>query len=157
MSIRLLIATADDEWGKLYRSLVDHALRLLPLDIVAREVTSQESLTRSVRDHEADVVLLDWLVAEAATPDYLRELLALDPSLRTIVTMPLHLRQYRACLWEAGACVGVPKEHLDQEWVLSMLCLITRAMAREARVRDDVLAGGGTVGSRALAGVPPER
>ena len=52
--------------------------------------------------------------------------------------MPLDLRQYRACLWEAGACVGLPKEHLDQEWLLSLLCLINRAMEREERLLRDL-------------------
>jgi hypothetical protein len=54
------------------------------------------------------------------------------------VIAPLHLRQYRQCLWEAGACVGLPKEYLDQEWLLSMLCLINRAMGREERLKQEL-------------------
>src|SRR3989304_661827 len=79
------------------------------------------------------------LLACAHTPEYVRELITLNPCLRTIVTMPLHLRQYRTCLWQAGACVGLPKEHLDQEWLLSMLCLVTRAAGREGRARRELV------------------
>jgi hypothetical protein len=84
-------------------------------------------------------VLLDWLLAGADTPQYLRALRALNPALRTIVVMPLAVRQYRTCLWDAGACVGLPKEHLDQEWLLSMLCLMSRAMEREQRARAELV------------------
>ena len=139
MSIRLLIAAPDDDSIALYRSLVDSALRLLPLDIVARHVMTRPELTQTVTEREADVLLLDWLLAGADTPEYVRELITLNPWLRTIVTMPLHLRQYRTCLWQAGACVGLPKEHLDQEWLLSMLCLVTRAAAREERARRELV------------------
>jgi DNA-binding NarL/FixJ family response regulator len=131
MKLRLVIAAPDADSIDLYRSLLESALDLLPLDIEARYVTSRAELTREVAAHEADAMLLDWLLAGPETPAYARELIALDPRLRTIIVMPLHLRQYRACVWDAGACVGVPKEHLDQEWLLSMLCLMNRAMERE--------------------------
>jgi hypothetical protein len=135
--MRLVIAAPDAESIALYRSLLDSAIRLLPLDIGARVVTTREALLQQAAD--ADAVLLDWLLAGADTPDYLGELRLLNPSLRTIVVMPLALRQYRTCLWDAGACVGLPKEHLDQEWLLSMLCLMNRAMEREQRVRAELV------------------
>jgi hypothetical protein len=135
--MRLVIAAPDAESIALYRSLLDSAIRLLPLDIGARVVTTRGALLEQAAD--ADAVLLDWLLAGADTPDYLGELRALNPSLRTIVVMPLALRQYRTCLWDAGACVGLPKEHLDQEWLLSMLCLMNRAMEREQRVRAELV------------------
>jgi DNA-binding NarL/FixJ family response regulator len=136
MRLRLLIAAPDANSIDLYRSLLESALDLLPLDIAVRYVTSRAELTRDVALHEADAMLLDWLLAGPETPAYVRELIALDPRLRTIIVMPLQLRQYRACLWDAGACVGVPKEHLDQEWLLSMLCLMNRAMEREVARGD---------------------
>ena len=141
MSLRLAIAAPDADSIALYRSLLESARRLLPLDIVAREVTTREELTHRAGEREADLLLLDWLLAGADTPEYVRELVTLDPALRTIIVMPLHLRQYRTCLWNAGACVGVPKEHLDQEWLLSMLCLVTRAMERQERLRNELLGG----------------
>ena len=135
MNVRLLIAAPDAESVDLYQTLVRSALRLLPLDINAAYAASRDELIERVGAHQSDVVLLDWEIAGPATPDFLHTLIGLHPGLRTIVVMPLQLRQYRQCLWEAGVCVGLPKEHLDQEWLLSMLCLITRAMEREARAR----------------------
>jgi DNA-binding NarL/FixJ family response regulator len=133
MTIRLLIGAPDPESIALYQALLTSALRLLPLDIVAGCACTREELTRRIAARETDVLLLDWSLTGADTPAYVRELIGHHPRLRTIITMPLHLRQYRTCLWEAGACVGLPKEHLDQEWLLSMLCLINRAMEREDR------------------------
>jgi DNA-binding NarL/FixJ family response regulator len=137
MNIRLLIAAPDPDSIELYDSLLSSALQLLPLDIDVSHATTRAGLTQRVAAQEADVLLIDWLLAGAETPDYLRELVGLNPRLRTIVVMPLHLRQYRTCLWEAGACVGLPKEHLDQEWLLSMLCLINRAIEREERLKQE--------------------
>lgn len=137
MTTRLLIAAPDTNSLDLYRSLLQSALELLPLDIAADFLSTRADLTARVAARDADVLLLDWLLADAETPAYLGELVKLDPRLRTIVIAPLHLRQYRQCLWEAGACVGLPKEYLDQEWLLSMLCLINRAMEREARLKQE--------------------
>jgi DNA-binding NarL/FixJ family response regulator len=139
MSMQLLIAAPDTESIELYDRLLDRALRLLPLDIAVSHVTTRADLTARAVAQAGDVLILDWLLAGAETPDYLRQLLAFHPRLRTLVVMPLDLRQYRACLWQAGACVGLPKEHLDHEWLLSMLCLMNRAMAREERVREELL------------------
>jgi DNA-binding NarL/FixJ family response regulator len=136
VSIRLLIAAPDPESIGLYDGLLEHALRLLPLDITVGHARTRAELTRRALGHEDDVLILDWLLAGSETPQYLRELLASHPRLRTLVVMPLDLRQYRTCLWNAGACVGLPKEHLDHEWLLSMLCLMSRAMEREARLRQ---------------------
>jgi DNA-binding NarL/FixJ family response regulator len=135
--MRLVIAAPDAESVALYRSLLASAIRLLPLEIDAHVVTSRAELDNEA--HDADAVLLDWLLAGADTPQYLRALRALNPALRTIVVMPLAVRQYRTCLWDAGACVGLPKEHLDQEWLLSMLCLMSRAMEREQRARAELV------------------
>jgi DNA-binding NarL/FixJ family response regulator len=136
VSIRLVIAAPDADSIALYDGLLDHALRLLPLDIEVSHATTREALTERAQGRQDDVLILDWLLAGAETPQYLRELLAVDPRLRTLVVMPLDLRQYRTCLWSAGACVGLPKEHLDHEWLLSMLCLMTRAIEREARAQQ---------------------
>jgi hypothetical protein len=141
VNIRLLIAAPDDESIALYRSLLDSALGLLPLEIAVRDVRTCRDVTERVVEREVDVLLLDWLLAGAGTPALVRELMALDPGVRTLIVMPLSLRQYRSCLWQAGACVGVPKEHLDQEWLLSMLCLVTRAMERQERLRTELVGG----------------
>lgn len=136
MNVRCLIAAPDPESLGLYRSLVQSALDLLPLDVDVAYSSSREAASIGVAAHRYDVVMLDWELAGPETPDFLRSLIGLQPGLRSVVVMPLHLRQYRRCLWEAGVCVALPKDNLDQEWLLSVLCLITRAMAREARARE---------------------
>lgn len=138
MQTRLLVAAPDPESLGLYRDLIDSAEALLPLGFATEFVDSRDLLTQRIGARAADVLLYDWELTGADTPDYMRELIALDPKLRTIIIMPLALRQYRLCLWQAGVCVGLPKEHLDQEWLLSMLCLVTRAMQREERLLKDL-------------------
>lgn len=138
MRIRFLIAAPDAPSLALYEHLLDAALDLLPLDIAPAYVSTRAALTERVAAHEADLVLIDWELAGPDTPELLTALSGVHPGIRTVVVMPLRLRQYRQCLWEAGVCVGLPKETLDQEWLLSTLCLITRAMEREARARRDL-------------------
>lgn len=140
MKIRLLIGAPDRESLALYRAVLCSALDLLPLDVVVQEATARSEVADRVAAGEVDVLFLDWSLAGADTPACVRELVATDRRLRSIVVLPLHVRQYRTCLWEAGACVGLPKEHLDQEWLLSVLCLVTRAMEREERARHEGLA-----------------
>ena len=137
MKVRFLIAAPDADSLDLYRSLLQSALKLLPLHVETAFASSRDAVSRAVGAHLHDIVMLDWELAGPDTPDFLRSLVALQPGLRTIVVMPLQLRQYRQCLWEAGVCVSLPKENLDQEWMLSILCLITRAMDREALARQD--------------------
>jgi len=51
-----------------------------------------------------------------------------------VALLPLGYRQYRQRVWQAGACNSIPKEHMDQEWLSSILCVMHRAMQREARL-----------------------
>jgi len=138
MCVRLLVAAPNDESLALYRALIISAESLLPLGLDTDFVSERKALETRVAAQSADILLYDWELSGADTPDYMRELIALDPKIRTIIVMPLALRQYRQCLWQAGVCVGVPKEHLDQEWLLSMLCLVSRAMQREARLLKEM-------------------
>jgi DNA-binding NarL/FixJ family response regulator len=139
MKIRLLIATPDTESKNLLHSLVNAAMQMVPLDIEISDANKiSELVIRSV-DQLDDLLLLDWQLAGAETPNHLRDLLALNPKLRVIALLPLQLRQYRQCLWQVGACSSIPKEYLDQEWLLSVLCLISRAMEREERLRESLV------------------
>jgi hypothetical protein len=82
--------------------------------------------------------LLDWPLAGSGSPDLVRAVFRVNPRLRVIALLPNHPRQYRQCLWKAGACSSIPKERLDQEWISSALCLINRAMQREAKLLEQV-------------------
>lgn len=98
MTIRLLIAAPEADSIALYDSLLEAALQLLPLDIRVHHVTTRAALAQRIASRDDDVLLLDWLLTGADTPQCLHDLFGLHPGLRTIVVMPLHLRQYRACL-----------------------------------------------------------
>lgn len=131
--IRLLVVASDAEAHSLMDSLLKACLELVPIAVEASHATSRHDLMRRARANLDDLVLLDWPMAEAATPDVVREMLDANPRLRVIVLLPLKLRQYRHALWEAGVCSSIPTENLDAEWLSSALCLITRAMERERR------------------------
>ncbi|MFN8485315.1 MAG: hypothetical protein U0768_19935 [Anaerolineae bacterium] len=133
MLLRAVLAVPDQESLDLMRELLQAALTLVRHDVqIAHADSRQALLARALADQD-DVVFLDWELVGPETPALVREIVRLNPRLRTVVLLPLHLRQYRQCLWEAGACSSIPKEYLDQEWLSSVLCLIRRAMDREAR------------------------
>ena len=142
MKIRLVIAATDAENHELLHSILDAALQIVPFTIETHDVNTLAELTRRNSAHLDDLLLFDWQLAKADAPDYLRGLAALNPNLRMIAILPLHLRQYRQCLWDAGACTSIPKENMDQEWLASVLCLIHRAMEREERLRESLVRNG---------------
>ncbi|MFN8472556.1 MAG: response regulator [Anaerolineae bacterium] len=134
MGLRAVIAVSDEETLALIRELLQAALALVRHDVqIAHTDTRQALLARTLADQD-DVIFLDWELVGPETPDLVREIARLNPRLRTVVLLPLHLRQYRQCLWEAGAYSSIPKEYLDQEWLSSVLCLIRRAIDRETAV-----------------------
>lgn len=141
MHMRVLFAAADQESLDLMYSTLDAALCLTPLDVkVAESHTCAEVLARVYAKGD-DIILLDWQVAGADTPALVREILSHDPLLRVVALLPEHQRQYRQLVWDAGACNGIPKEHIDQEWLSTVLCIMHRAMQREARFLEKVSEG----------------
>ncbi len=139
MKIRLLIAAPDTETLKLVHSLLAAAMEMVPLNIDVHDVNNFEELEARNSGTLDDLLLLDWQLAGAETPNRLRELTTINPKLRVITLLPMHLRQYRQCIWESGACSSIPKEHLDQEWLSTVLCLINRAMEREERLKESLV------------------
>ena len=134
MSLRAAIAVPDQESLDLMRELLQAALGLVKHDVQVAHADSRQALVGRALADQDDVIFLDWELVGPETPDLVHELVRINPRLRTVVLLPLQLRQYRQRLWEAGACTSIPKEYLDQEWLSSVLCLIHRAMEREARV-----------------------
>jgi DNA-binding NarL/FixJ family response regulator len=133
MLLRLLIATPDEESLGLIHSILDSALCLTPLDVVVAEVRSCATLKERIEMDQDDIILLDWQIAGSETPSLVQEVLNHNPLLRVVVLLPEHYRQYRQLIWNAGACNGIPKEHMDQEWLSTVLCIMYRAMQREAK------------------------
>lgn len=140
--IRLLITTPSSEFAHLLEEMIQGALCLVPLEVHRAWVDSRGALEERLVQDRDDVLLLDWDLYGDGTPDFVRRLRERHPRLRTVVLLPHHLRPYRQAVWEAGACNGVPKEHMDQEWLSSILCVMQRAMEREERLLRTLNIGG---------------
>jgi CheY-like chemotaxis protein len=134
--MRILLATPDSDTLDLMSSLLDVALGLVPLDVCTVHIAEQNTLQQQTTLQHDDVILLDWQLAGADTPDFVRQIFAIQPLIRVIALLPDHLRQYRQRIWEAGACCSIPLERIDQEWLSSALCIMSRAIDREARLAD---------------------
>jgi DNA-binding NarL/FixJ family response regulator len=134
MKIRLLLAVASDQCSELLHSMLESAMHLVPLDVEVSHTRTRDALIEQVLANAADVVFVDWDLAHEDTPNLVHEIAAANAQMRIVALLPLQLRQYRQSVWEAGACSSVPKEHMDQEWLSSVLCLMHRAMCREARL-----------------------
>ena len=133
MLMRVLFAASDQESLNLMDSTLDSALCLTPLEVQIAEARSCAEVLARVDAEQDDIILLDWQVVGAQTPALVRDILNRNPLLRVVALLPEHQRQYRELVWNAGACNGIPKEHIDQEWLSTVLCIMQRAMQREAR------------------------
>lgn len=138
MTIRVLCASSDPDSLDLQRSLLDASINLVCFAIEFSAVSSLEALWARVNADLDDVILLDWHLVEAETPDLVRAILHLKPNLRIVALLPQSYRQYRQSVWAAGACGSIPQEHMDQEWLSSILCVMHRAMQREAHLLQRV-------------------
>ena len=107
-------------------------MELLSLDILTEHVGTRSGLLARVDHALDDVVMLDWLVCQEGTPALVREMLDRNPKLRIVTVLPAGLRQYRKECWQAGACTGIAKEYMEQEWLSSVLCIMHRAMERHS-------------------------
>lgn len=134
MEIRLLFATPDPESQALLDSLLASALELTPLNVTVNYAATQESLLARANAGADDVVVLDWLMAKSEMAALVATLLATNPQVRVVALLPESYRQYRKEVWQAGACSSIAKENMEQEWFSSVLCIMHRAMQREARL-----------------------
>ncbi len=113
MEIRLLFATPDPESAVLLDSLLVSALELTPLNVTATHVTTEDELLARADADADDVVVLDWLLANAETPAMVATLGAHNPRLRIVALLPQSYRQYRRQVWQAGACSSIAKENME--------------------------------------------
>lgn len=137
MLMRLLFAAPDKESLTLMDSILDSALCLTPVDVFVAQVQTKADLLARIDTDQDDIIILDWHIAGANTPHLIRDILIHNPHLRLVALLPEHQRQYRQLVWNAGACNGIPKEHMDQEWLSTVLCIMHRAMEREAKLLSD--------------------
>ncbi|MBK8047444.1 MAG: response regulator transcription factor [Anaerolineales bacterium] len=139
--IRLVFATPDADTLGVLHSMLRAAQQLTCPTVTTVDIESTPALHARIESRSDDVVLLDWALAEEATSELVHKILSLNPQLRVVVLLPLDMRQYRQQVWDAGACNSIPKEYMDQEWLASILCVMYRAMQREARLRASLLRG----------------
>ena len=88
MSIRVLLASSDPASLDLQRSLLDASMNLVCFAIEFGSVSSSKELWARVGAGRDDVILLDWHLAEAETPDLVRAVLAYNPRLRIVALLP---------------------------------------------------------------------
>jgi DNA-binding NarL/FixJ family response regulator len=131
--MRLLFAAPELNSLDLMQSVLSSALCLTPLTVSFAEVRTLDELEARVEEEIDDVILLDWDMVHADTPALVTKILSRNPKLRLVVLLPESSRQYRRLVWEAGACNGIPKEFMDQEWLSTVLCIMHRAIEREAK------------------------
>ncbi len=134
-SVHVLTVVSDRETLDLVSALLGESLRLVPFDIDADNVNTRDELLERMNLGHDESILLDWTFEGPGTPDLVREIARVNPRARVIVLLPEQMRQYRESTWEAGACGSIPKDLLDQEWMSSVLCMISRSMEREERLR----------------------
>lgn len=132
--MRVVIASPDESFMKVMESVLDSALCLTPLDVSVTGVHTRDDLYDRVEADLDDIILLDWQIAGSETPQLVQGILQCNPRLRLVALLPESYRQYRQQVWAAGACNGIPKEYVDQEWLSTVLCIMHRAMQREARL-----------------------
>jgi DNA-binding NarL/FixJ family response regulator len=143
MQLHLVLATPSIEFESLFSEMLTQALELVRLDVQMEVVATRQALDERLALDVDDVIFLDWLMAEAETPSLIRSILARNPRLRVVALLPANLRPYREQTWRAGACNGLPKEYMDQEWMCSLLCLMWRAIEREQRLLSREPSSGG--------------
>lgn len=141
MHLRLLFVTPEAEFLKLFDSVIASARELTPAQVTTAAVTAKPQLLQRVDARADDVVVLDWSLEGPETPQLVSEILQRNPQAHVVVLLPETQPQYRQQVWNAGACSSIPKEHIDQEWLSSILCVMYRAMQRELRLLATLAAG----------------
>ncbi len=134
MTIRVLLAGPNPNSLDLQRVLLDASTNLVCFRVQSSSAATVEALWARVDADLDDVILLDWQLVEAQTPELVRAILQRKPRLRIVALLPQGYRQYRKSVWEAGACSSIPQEHMDQEWLSTVLCLMHRSIEREQRI-----------------------
>lgn len=140
MAFRLLIAEPHVEFRQTVREVVEAARRLLPVELEVVEASTPAETQARLAAGQPHALLLDWDIAAEATPLFLGEMQRTTPDLRVLVMLPGGSAQYRAAIWTAGACAGIPRDRMDGEWLATAICIMRRAMERETRLWQRVAA-----------------
>ena len=74
-------------------------MKLVCFAVEFASVSSSQELWSLVQAERDDVILLDWHLVEAETPELVRASLARNPRLRIVAFRPKSYRQYRQSVW----------------------------------------------------------
>ena len=77
MHIRLLFASPDEPSLALLQSIHNSAIDLMCFTTSTATVSDQDALLARVHENMDDVILLDWPMAEAGTPELVEALLSM--------------------------------------------------------------------------------
>ena len=130
MTIRLLFAAEDQAMLTLLDCVLAATRPLLAFNVTVQHAATRTAVCGHAAARADDVILLDWGLAAADTPGLIEDLFRCDADLRVVALLPQDPVQYRSRVWAAGACASIPREHMDQEWLASVLCVVHRALAR---------------------------
>lgn len=138
MALRVLLAIASPVFLRTMRRIADLAAQLLPWPVEIDEAVDPHQLKEKLTGHPATLLLLDWDWGEEDIIPLIPRLFEWNPSARVVVLLPPGAsKAYRTALWEAGACASTPRDRLDEEWLVTILCLVRRAMEREGLLPGD--------------------
>ena len=107
---------------------------LLAFDVAVQHAATRAAVCGRAAADADDVILLDWGLAVADTPSLIEDFSGVTP----ICAWWRCSRRPRAIsgarVWATGACASIHRGTNDQEWLASVLCILYRALAREARL-----------------------
>jgi len=130
--LRVLLAIASPLFRQTMQQVARAALDLLPWPVAVEVVEAPSELEEKAGRDPRTLLLLDWEWAKEETPALLSRLFERNPKMRVVVLLPPGApKAYRSALWAAGACASTPRDRLDEEWMITILCLVRRAMERE--------------------------
>ncbi|WP_448594784.1 hypothetical protein [Thermoflexus hugenholtzii] len=130
--LRVLIAIVSPLFRQTMQRVAQAALDLLPWPVAVEVIEAPSELEERAGRDPRTLLLLDWEWAKEETPDLLSRLFDRNPRMRVVVLLPPGApKAYRSALWAAGACASTPRDRLDEEWMITVLCLVRRAMERE--------------------------
>jgi len=138
MTVRLLLAVQDSSIRALLDRVIEATRPLLAFAVEVQVEDTRNALCARVAAGSADLLLLDWSIAATDASELIEELSRCNANLRAVALLPHTQMQDRTPLWTTGVWAAIPREHLDSEWLASILCLVKCLMAREAGLRDDV-------------------
>lgn len=132
MSLRVLLAISSPVFRQTMRRIADLAAELLPWPVEIDEAVDPQQLNEKLVVSPTTLLLLDWEWGGEGIIRLIPRLFEQNPSIRVVVLLPPAApKAYRTAVWEAGACASTPRDRLDEEWLVTILCLVHRAMERE--------------------------